>query len=96
MNRAQDGGPVGTTRLRDQIAVVLKEIPAGSHATGIVRVQREEWRAENESEDAIPVGAEVRVLRVDGTRVVVRAVDPSDPANPVNPVNPVNEANQKD
>jgi hypothetical protein len=42
------------------------------------------------------VGAEVRVLRVDGTRVVVRAVDPSDPANPVNPVNPVNEANQKD
>lgn len=75
-NTAADGGPVGATRLRDQVAVVLQPIPAGPHATGIVRIQREEWRAENEDGTEVPAGMEVRVLRVDGTRVVVRRLDP--------------------
>lgn len=37
-----------------------------------MRVEREEWRAEHEHGAPLPVGTEVMVLRVDGTRVVVR------------------------
>ena len=51
---------------------MLQEIPAGPHATGIVRIEREEWRAESESATLVPAGAEVVVLGVNGTRVVVR------------------------
>jgi membrane protein implicated in regulation of membrane protease activity len=58
--------------LVNQVGVVLQEIPVGPHATGMVRVQREEWRAENADGTAVPVGARIVVLRVDGTRVVVR------------------------
>lgn len=72
MNQAPDGGPVGATRWQDQVGVVLTAIPAGPHETGIVRIQREEWRAESEDGAAVPVGAEVRVVGMDGTRVVVR------------------------
>lgn len=73
LNRTPTGA-VGATRLQDQIGVVLREIPAGPHETGIVRIEREEWRAESEAGTALAVGTEVRVLRVDGTRVVVRPV----------------------
>jgi membrane protein implicated in regulation of membrane protease activity len=40
--------------------------------TGRVRVRGEEWRAESDGETSIPEGAEVEVLRVDGTHLVVR------------------------
>jgi membrane protein implicated in regulation of membrane protease activity len=50
---------------------VLSEIPAGVHATGLVRVEREEWRAESVDGSAIPAGTAVEVLRVDGTRLIV-------------------------
>jgi membrane protein implicated in regulation of membrane protease activity len=72
LNAQEADESVGATRLVNQHGVVLREIPSGPHSTGIVRVQREEWRAENERGTALPVGAEVVVLRVDGTRVVVR------------------------
>jgi membrane protein implicated in regulation of membrane protease activity len=77
LNRAAGGGPVGATRLHDQRGVVLREIPAGPHETGIVRIEREEWRAENADGTAVAPGTEVRVIGVDGTRVVVRPIEPS-------------------
>lgn len=75
LNREMGDQPAGATRLTNQRAVVLQEIPAGPHETGMVRVEREEWRAEHERGTAVPVGTEVVVLRVDGTRVVVRIAD---------------------
>jgi membrane protein implicated in regulation of membrane protease activity len=75
MNREVGDQPAGATRLTNQRAVVLREIPPGPHATGMVRVEREEWRAEHERGTAVPEGTEVVVLRVDGTRVVVRVAD---------------------
>jgi membrane protein implicated in regulation of membrane protease activity len=72
LNAQQSDESVGATRLVNQVGVVLQEIPVGPHATGMVRVQREEWRAENADGTAVPVGARIVVLRVDGTRVVVR------------------------
>ncbi len=64
-------GSVGSTRWAGRRAVVLTEIPAGVHATGLVRVEREEWRAESVDGSAISAGTAVEVLRVDGTRLIV-------------------------
>jgi membrane protein implicated in regulation of membrane protease activity len=72
----QEGGSgVGSDRWAGRTAVVIDDIPGGVHSTGMVRIEREDWRAE--SVDGAPVGAgtEVQVLRVDGTRLVVAPVD---------------------
>ena len=68
-------GPVGRGEGADRwvgrMAVVIGEIPGGTHGTGTVRIEREEWRAESIDGSPIDVGAQVEVLRVDGTRLVV-------------------------
>jgi membrane protein implicated in regulation of membrane protease activity len=71
----QGGSGVGSDRWAGRTAVVIEDIPGGVHATGLVRIEREEWRAE--SVDGAPVGAgtEVHVVGVDGTRVVVAPPD---------------------
>ena len=84
-NRAASGDPTGATRWTGQRAMVLTAIPAGPHETGIVRLQREEWRAESADGTAIALGTEVEVLRVDGTRVVVQAATGDVEATPVWP-----------
>ena len=67
-------GSVGATRWAGRRAVVLREIPAGVNATGLVRVEREEWRAESSDGASIPAGTDVEVIRVDGTRLIVGPV----------------------
>jgi inner membrane protein len=67
----------GADRWAGRLAVVIEDVPAGVHATGMVRIEREEWRAESVDGTALPIGTEVTVLRVDGTRVVVRPMDPA-------------------
>ncbi|GIU85953.1 MAG: hypothetical protein KatS3mg009_0468 [Acidimicrobiia bacterium] len=62
---------VGATRFAGRRAVVLQEIPPGPHSTGLVRVEREEWRAESHDGAPIAAGTVVEVLRVDGTRLIV-------------------------
>lgn len=64
--------PVGAHRWEGRLATVVADIPAGLHETGVVRIDREEWRAE--SVNAVPVraGATVLVTSVAGTRLVVR------------------------
>lgn len=66
---------VGATRWAGHRAVVLRDIPGGAHATGLVRIEREEWRAESSDGAAIPAGTTVRVERVDGTRLIVTQED---------------------
>jgi membrane protein implicated in regulation of membrane protease activity len=65
----QDG--IGARRLLGQAGTVLQELPAGPAETGLVRVGREEWRAESLDGSAIPAGTIVKVVEVRGTRVVV-------------------------
>lgn len=62
---------VGATRFTGRRAVVLEAIPGAPHATGLVRLEREEWRAESSDGAPIPAGTTVQVLRVDGTRLIV-------------------------
>jgi membrane protein implicated in regulation of membrane protease activity len=74
LNRSVDDSGVGSRRLLGQAAVVLRQIPAGGDV-GLVRVDREEWRAQSTDGSAIPPGTAVRVADVQGTRVIVAAVD---------------------
>ena len=49
--RLDQGEPtdgIGSKRLIGQTGTVLQEIPAGHHELGMVRVHREEWRAESD------------------------------------------------
>jgi membrane protein implicated in regulation of membrane protease activity len=72
--------PEGSARWVGRTAVVLEAIPAGPHATGLVRLERGKWRAETDSDAGIPVNTEVEVLAVRGTRLVVAPPDPRQPA----------------
>ncbi len=66
-----DEAQEGATRWVGRVGVVIEEIPEAPHATGRVRVERDEWRAETDEAVQIPVGAQVKVLSVRGTRLVV-------------------------
>lgn len=67
--------PVGANRWVGREALVLRDIPGGPGGTGMIRLEREEWRAESFTGLPIPAGSTVLVSRVDGTRLVVMALD---------------------
>lgn len=69
---------VGAKRLIGEPAKVLEPIPGGQAETGLVRVGREEWRAESVDGRPVPVGQAVKVVEVRGTRVVVWPLDQRD------------------
>lgn len=65
---------VAGDRLLGRVGVVLSPLgPRGE--SGMVRVEREEWRADQRGEEPIAVGARVRVLAVEGTRLIVEPAD---------------------
>lgn len=66
---------VGSRRLIGRNGRVLQEIGPG--LTGLVRVDQEEWRAESTDRSAIPEGADVRIIDVEGTRVIVTPIKES-------------------
>jgi membrane protein implicated in regulation of membrane protease activity len=70
---AQDDG-IGSRRLLGQQATVLRDIP-GHGELGLVRVGREEWRADSTTGGPIAAGLQVRVADVRGTHVVVAATE---------------------
>jgi membrane protein implicated in regulation of membrane protease activity len=71
-----DDAPEGASRWVGRTAVVLEEIPAGPHATGLVRLERAKWRAETPDGGSIATGEEVEVISVRGTRLVVAPSHP--------------------
>src|SRR5438309_8991864 len=76
--RLARGGPshaIGANRWVGREAVVLSDIPAEIGATGMVRLDREQWRAESAARVAIPAGSTVLVTGLDGTRLVVLPLD---------------------
>jgi membrane protein implicated in regulation of membrane protease activity len=66
----------GAARWVGRLAVVLEDIPAGAHETGVVRLERARWRAETHAAAPIGAGQEVEVLAVRGTRLVVAPTAP--------------------
>lgn len=74
--RLGDGSPtmgIGANRLIGVDGVVLEAIGPGDGETGLVRIDREEWRAETQPGVVLPAGTAVHVTDVRGTRVVVSA-----------------------
>lgn len=72
VSRRQPAG-IGADRVVGKIGIVRDEIDS-SKGRGNVLVDSEEWRAESASGEVIPAGAKVKVLRVEGTHVVVEKV----------------------
>ena len=70
---AAGGNPrgVGAGRLVGESGIVLHRVPPGPDAVGLVRVGREEWRAQSADGSPIPEDTQVTVVEVRGTRVVV-------------------------
>lgn len=62
---------VGSERLIGASGTVLEHIAAGD--TGMVRIDREEWRAEAADGQVLVPGTNIKVIDVRGTRVVVVA-----------------------
>jgi len=62
---------VGATRLVGEQGIVLAAVPPGPDELGLVRIGREEWRAQSMDGSAIEPGTPVTVLEVRGTRVIV-------------------------
>ena len=68
--------PRGRRRVRSGgSAVVLEEIPAGRHDTGLVRLERPQWRAETDADAAIAAGQRGRRHR--GARARASSSRPS-------------------
>jgi membrane protein implicated in regulation of membrane protease activity len=81
LDLAGDDRGVGAQRLIGRPATVLQDIP-GSGELGLVRVDREEWRAESLDGSPIPSGVTVKVAEIQGTRVIVAPVGQITPPPP--------------
>jgi membrane protein implicated in regulation of membrane protease activity len=68
---------VGAGRWVGRHAHVLEDIPP--HGTGLVRLDRERWRAESGTNTLIPAGSTVLVTRLDGTRLEVLPIELAPP-----------------
>jgi len=64
---------IGADRFMDKKGVVLEEIDNIKNS-GRIRMGKEEWRAESDTGEVIPVGKMVEVTRVVGTHVVVKTL----------------------
>ncbi len=62
---------IGADRVIGKEGMVFEEID-NSNNTGRVRLKKEEWRADSENGEVIPVGNQVKVIRLDGTHLVVK------------------------
>jgi len=64
---------IGADRFVGKQGVVLEEIDNVKN-TGRVRIEKEEWRADSNTGEVIPVGKMVKVARLDGTHLVVETL----------------------
>ncbi len=74
--RKQDEGEpdaVGANRYLRKRGIVLEDIDMKA-ATGMVRINTEEWRAITEGE-SIPAGTEIIVSGITGSRLIVETID---------------------
>jgi membrane protein implicated in regulation of membrane protease activity len=69
-----DQPAVGANRYADMTGTVLVGV-SRVKGTGRVRVEAENWRATTDLPDEIPEGAEVKIVEVRGTRLIVAPID---------------------
>jgi membrane protein implicated in regulation of membrane protease activity len=64
---------IGADRLIGKRGVVLEEID-NTLNVGKVRIDQEEWRADNDTDENVQPGARIEVVRLEGTHAVVRVL----------------------
>ncbi len=64
---------VGADRFVHKRGVVIEEINNLKN-TGRVRIEKDEWRADSQTDEVIPVGRTIQVTKVDGTHLVVKTI----------------------
>lgn len=64
---------IGADRFIGMMGVVLEEVDNIKN-TGRVRIEKEEWRADSDTGETIPVDKRVEVTRLVGTRLIVRTL----------------------
>ncbi|MBN2412955.1 NfeD family protein [candidate division KSB1 bacterium] len=64
---------IGADRFIGMAGMVLEEINNLKN-TGRVRMNKEEWRAESANDDIIPKNKRVKVIKVDGTHLIVEPI----------------------
>lgn len=64
---------VGADRFIHKKGVVIEKID-NIRNIGRVRIGKDEWRADSETDEVIPVGKTVEVTRVEGTHLVVKII----------------------
>ncbi|MCP5029867.1 MAG: NfeD family protein [Actinomycetia bacterium] len=69
---------IGARRLIGESGVVLESIPGGGEL-GLIRVNREKWRAEAADDRALVAGVPVRIVEIRGTRAIVWPTNEPDP-----------------
>ncbi len=81
---------IGANRWVGRQGYVLRDIPGDPGGTGLIRLDREEWRAESLMGLPIRAGATVLVSRVAGTRLIVVPIEEplAPPAGPDPPDGP--------
>jgi len=68
---------IGADRFVGKPCIVLEKIDNHKN-TGIVRMDKEEWRAESDGDEIIPAGSKVIVTRLDGSHLLVRKTGEGD------------------
>lgn len=71
VHRGPTGYSVGAERYEGMRAYVTETIDAAA-ATGMVRIDREKWRADSADGDVIQKDTWTEIVKVDGTHMVVR------------------------
>jgi membrane protein implicated in regulation of membrane protease activity len=64
---------IGADRFINKKGVVIEEIDNIKN-TGRVRIGKDEWRADSNTDEVIPVGKTVAVVSVEGTHLVVKII----------------------
>ena len=82
LDRSSPKAAIGANRWVGRQAYVLSDIPGTPGGTGLIRLDREEWRAESMVGQPIRAGSTVLVSRVDGTRLVVLPISEPDDGPP--------------
>ncbi len=65
---------IGADRFIGKKGMVLEEIDNAKN-TGRIRIDKEEWRADSDGDEIVPVGKRVEVIRLDGTHMVVKSLE---------------------
>lgn len=64
---------IGADRFIGMKGVVLEEVD-NTKNTGRVRIEKEEWRADSDTGEVIPVDTKVEVVRLVGTHLIVKTL----------------------